>query len=338
VEPINKNYTNISSSDVEGYGPNNFKLISMNKKVNAMNTDDLDPISQIILNVGISDFYSEIDIPQPSDWLWEHRESGQTFNQYENGIQNTPTKTNYTIYIQNLDDGMEKNKYNKSFLNNEVLEHLKTLLELYYPGIKAKVNTEKNNFTTLDIPNRINYPYLQYHAGVTLDKLSNIIPSDGLVIIGLTCFDLYPKDEWNFVYGLANMKKACGIFSFRRYYDQTGGYFINGPKVNFLDFVVKLSGRIMLHEVGHLFGLKHCIYFNCLLNGVNHIEETVKKPFEICPVCLRKIWSNLKFDKLNRFQSLADGLKKINSELYNDEIQWYLDRIDFINKKIMKLK
>ncbi len=71
----------------------------------------------------------------------------------------------------------------------------------------------------MGIPSRQNNPYFQYDAGYTLNKLSSKIPKDGLLIIGLTSVDIYPREEWNFVFGLANKELGCGIFSFRRYYD-----------------------------------------------------------------------------------------------------------------------
>jgi archaemetzincin len=114
------------------------------------------------------------------------------------------------------------------------------------------------------------------------------------------------------VFGLANKELGCGIFSFRRYYDEIEENFGSGnyAGLKFLDVVTKLSARIMLHETGHLFALKHCIYFKCLLNGSNHMGENFKKPFELCPVCLRKIWGNLKFDIIKRFENLVKDLTK----------------------------
>ena len=36
-------------------------------------------------------------------------------------------------------------------------------------------------------------------------------------MIGVCLSDLYPKDEWNFVFGLASIKNRIGVFSFARY-------------------------------------------------------------------------------------------------------------------------
>ena len=37
----------------------------------------------------------------------------------------------------------------------------------------------------------------------------------------------------------------------------------------------------MCHEFGHMFGIKHCVFYNCLLNGSNHIIETDNRPGRI---------------------------------------------------------
>jgi archaemetzincin len=36
-------------------------------------------------------------------------------------------------------------------------------------------------------------------------------------MIGISVTDLYPRDEWNFVFGLAAIRDRAGVFSFARY-------------------------------------------------------------------------------------------------------------------------
>ena len=33
--------------------------------------------------------------------------------------------------------------------------------------------------------------------------------------------------------------------------------------------------KVLAHEIGHIFGLKHCIYFKCMMNGSNHEVEVL---------------------------------------------------------------
>ena len=53
-----------------------------------------------------------------------------------------------------------------------------------------------------------------------------------------------------------------------------------------------------------MFGLKHCVYFTCLMNGSNHAEESDCKLTFLCPVCLRKMRDAIKFDFLARYKGL----------------------------------
>jgi archaemetzincin len=316
------------------YGPNKFEIPNKDRQLLALGYKDLDEKTKLLLTEGMDEFYSEIRIPKKSEWLWDHKESGQSFKNYSTGMINSPSKTFQTVYIQNLDKGIKNNIIKNSFLTDDIVEHLRTVLELYYPGIKARVTTQSPviNFETLGVDSRYNDPYFQYHAGQTVDKLSKKIPKDGLLIVGLTEYDLYPREEWNFVFGLASKEAGCGVFSFRRYYDEMAYMIesIDDSEVKLLDLVTKLASRVMIHETGHLFGLKHCIYFNCLMNGSNNFQENLAKPYELCPVCLRKMQFNLKFDIIKRFESLRDGLTNINSILYKEEIDWYVRRIEFL--------
>lgn len=35
--------------------------------------------------------------------------------------------------------------------------------------------------------------------------------------------------------------------------------------------------------------MKHCIYYNCLMNGSNNDTEAKNKAFALCPVCHKKL-------------------------------------------------
>jgi archaemetzincin len=300
-------------------------LPTLQKKHRALDYDNLDKTLKAHLTSNMDTCYGEISIPKSSEWLWEHKETGQTYKSYITGMINSPSKSHNTVYIKNLDSGLSD-----SFLTDDMLEHLRLLIEIYYPGVKAKFMTDDSNFESLGIKKRMN-GYLQYHAGEAIEKISKLIPKDGIIVIGLTAYDLYPREEWNFVFGLADKLSGCGIFSFRRYHDELAESFQGDENISFIDFITKLAGKIMLHETGHLFGLSHCIYFKCLMNGSNHLQENLSKPFEICPVCLRKIVGNLKCDVIRRFEGLAEGLTRINATLYEEEIKWYTDRITYLN-------
>lgn len=93
--------------------------------------------------------------------------------------------------------------------------------------------------------------------------------------MGITLKDIYPGDSWNFVYGWAKYKARVGIFSFLRWDDE----FAEGStkEINW-KLILYPSMRTMVHEIGHMFGITHCVYYRCLMNGFNHIEENYLNP------------------------------------------------------------
>jgi archaemetzincin len=48
--------------------------------------------------------------------------------------------------------------------------------------------------------------------------------------------------------------------------------------------------KTALHETGHMFGIQHCIAYECGMNGSNHREESDAQPLEFCPECQAKLW------------------------------------------------
>ena len=96
-------------------------------------------------------------------------------------------------------------------------------------------------------------------------------PSDAYAILGLTNEDLYPGDNWTFVFGWASYTAGVGTFSFKRYdpsFDGTEDEHDN-PEQSLLMYAC----HVMAHEIGHMFGLYHCIYYECLMNGINSADE-----------------------------------------------------------------
>merc|ERR1712050_454162 len=49
----------------------------------------------------------------------------------------------------------------------------------------------------------------------------------------------------------------------------------------------------MVHETCHMFGVLHCVYWHCLMNGSNGPSDSAGASF-LCPVCLRKLMHALR--------------------------------------------
>ena len=101
------------------------------------------------------------------------------------------------------------------------------------------------------------------------------------------------KGDFNYLFGLAFLQAHVGVFSFHRHQPNSPlcefhhGHLERQPG----DAAVLLRRGFctLTHELGHTFGLKHCIYFSCLMQGANSLEEAEGRMTDLCPCCLRKL-------------------------------------------------
>ena len=109
------------------------------------------------------------------------------------------------------------------------------------------------------------------------EVLRPIRPDDALAVLAITTTDLYPNDEWNFVFGQASLKERIGVWSLHRYGD---------PETE--EFRRRIF-KVAIHETGHMFGIRHCVAFECLMNYVNSRLELDNAPMWFCPECVQKV-------------------------------------------------
>jgi len=249
--------------------------------------------------------HSYMKNPQPHDWLATHREEGQKFSQFIKQNPITPDENHKIIYIILLGDFSETQK-KIIYLTAEFIE--------YYFSLKIKF---EKHIPLSAIPSKA----MRIHP-VTKDKqiLSTYIldevltpkrPEDAFCMIAFTASDLWPGEGWNFVFGQASIEDRVGVWSIYR----------NGnPDKSSDDFNLCLLRTLKTgtHEIGHMFSLHHCIYFQCNMNGSNHRMESDNRPLWLCPVCLKKLHWSVKFDIDKRYDNMIDFCIKNNLKIESD--------------------
>ena len=224
--------------------------------------------------LGDDSAFEPIAVPRSGDWLATHKEPGQTYAQYLKSNPNRPDRRRNIIYLLPLDE-----------FESPALKDLAACMEAFY-GLRTEV-LRLMPIQGLGIKTRI-HPQTQQRQVLTTDLLSLLktrLPENAYCLLGVTMTDLYPAESWNFVFGQASLQDRVGVYSFARY--QPGFPGAGAPNVAKAR-MFRRSVKTLLHETAHMFGMQHCIYYRCLVNGSNHLQETDAVPLHFCPVCLRK--------------------------------------------------
>jgi predicted Zn-dependent protease len=107
----------------------------------------------------------------------------------------------------------------------------------------------------------------------------------------LTWEDLRQTDS-SFTVGVSRDTLRVGIGSLLRYACHGGGLFgvkLRVPPRRRLRLFRRRVVLMVLHELGHLLGMAHCIFYRCIMNGVGSLEENERCVMQLCPVCLHKV-------------------------------------------------
>lgn len=265
--------------------------------------------------------FSPIPSPGPSDWLANHNEPGQTFQQYSVTRRNRPDATRKTLYILPLGD-----------FEPGATESLPKPLREYsqiYVGMPTKLLEIDEDLDALGITTRIN-PGTQKRQLLTVDILTLLrkrLPDDAFCMLAITTEDLYPDPSWNFVFGQASLQNRVGVFSFARY---DPAFFGELTDSDVEKLVLRRSCDVLVHETLHMFGIRHCIYFHCSMNGSNHMAESDAAPMHLCPVCLRKLQFTAGFAPERRYDKLAEFYQE---QGFEEEEAWVKKRSGTIGRR-----
>jgi predicted Zn-dependent protease len=187
----------------------------------------------------------------------------------------------------------------------------------------------------------------QFCVDQMLDNLSLMLSSrlvrdnypEAVCLIAITMEDLFESNPDLFVAGMANGGSKVGIFSFARYipgqtyssefwFDreipvESPRQMSSSDRVLFLRRCV----RILSHEVCHLLGIGHCVFFHCCMNGSGHVEEDDSQPLHLCPVDLRKLTLCVAFPVQERYRLLLNYFQKHD---FNQEAKWISNRLAYL--------
>lgn len=122
--------------------------------------------------------------------------------------------------------------------------------------------------------------------------------------------------------GLAMLHQRVGAFSFA--FEETFGSAAGAAQPDWYGRLMRRSMVVLTHEITHMFGLKHCSYWQCRMEVAGGRSGDILADLDevapdICPVDLRKLQKSVGFDIAERYQALAAVAREVQAMLRTKE-------------------
>ncbi|MGD0500948.1 MAG: archaemetzincin [Bryobacteraceae bacterium] len=124
----------------------------------------------------------------------------------------------------------------------------------------------------------------QYYSTAIIQKLERAADPDARVL-GVTACDLYVP-VLTFVFGEAQLDGHCAVVSTARLKEDFYGM---PPRE---DLLRERLLKEAVHELGHTFGLRHCMDWRCVMASSHAVERLDVKGAEFCRACLKPVREN----------------------------------------------
>jgi archaemetzincin len=87
--------------------------------------------------------------------------------------------------------------------------------------------------------------------------------------------------------------------------------------------------RTASHELGHCFGIDHCVYYACAMQGTASVIEDARQPPYLCPVDLAKVLRATGADENERYRALLKFCEKFKeAHLFAAYGAWIQERLE----------
>ncbi len=135
---------------------------------------------------------------------------------------------------------------------------------------------------TMDVSQFYDPARRQYNADLLLAALIARAPTGYLRYINLFRGDLYIP-ILTYIFGQAQLNGRFGIASLFRLRNE-----LYGLPENY-ELMLERFTKVILHELGHTFGLIHCTHPVCIMRSSTYVEDLDQKEPRFCKDCNEKL-------------------------------------------------
>ena len=302
------------------------------------------------------------------DWLATNKETGQTYDEFIEQCPYLDDSDTFRtcIYLTLLDHPEHRSSldmdrlidYTERFFQTTVrliplltnvrwdpakqswlCEFLFQSLRRLYSSFTGTTKSRRGSTKEVKLRTRHDRPSGHTQIGVksVLDQLKGLVPTDARCLVAVTLHDFYCDASDLFIAGLSNGNARVAAFSFFRYDPRLefGDEFWHDwklkvrPTNSMAQMILMRSCRLLTHEIGHLLGIDHCIYYACLMNGSGHLQEDFSQPLFLCPIDLKKLGRLAEFDVVRRYEQL---LEFCTENSFEDETKILERRLSILRK------
>lgn len=118
----------------------------------------------------------------------------------------------------------------------------------------------------------------QYDGNKLLSEIQSNSNSELIKTIGLFQVDIFIP-ILTYIFGQAILNGNTGIASTFRLKNELYGLKQDD------NLLIERSAKVVIHELGHTFGLVHCYVPTCVMHSGSYVENLDQKSIHLCPKC-----------------------------------------------------
>jgi len=142
---------------------------------------------------------------------------------------------------------------------------------------------------TMDMSRFYNPGRRQYNADHIMEATTSRAPKGYLKYMSLFRGDLYIP-ILTYIFGQAQLNGQFGIASLFRLRNELYGL----PED--YELMLERFTKVVIHELGHTFGLIHCTHPVCIMRSSTYVEDLDQKENRFCRDCSEKLAASIDID------------------------------------------